>query len=150
MSLTGAPEGWSCLWHICSGCCWCQEGLGLSSQSGSTWSCIRGKATLRKLFLWSPALQSPGPPTLFTGSKFNYPPLCPPPVHSREGRTPSGWHWNVTGCCRTQHCPMEPPPSRQDHIPQLLHGYQGLLQPRHQAPQLKSIKTQMPIDYGTV
>lgn len=61
MSLTGAPEGWSCLCHICSGCCWCQEGLGLSSQSSSTWSCIRGKATLRKLFLWSPALQSPGP-----------------------------------------------------------------------------------------
>lgn len=92
--LTVAPKGWSCLCHVCSGCCWCQEGLGLSS----TWSCIPGKATHRKLSLWSPSLQSLGPSTLFTASKFNYPSPCPPPVHSRENKTLSGWHWNVTGC----------------------------------------------------
>lgn len=53
----------------------------------------------------------PWPLTLFAGSKFNYPSPCPPPVHSREGKTLSGWHWNVRGCCRAQQCLLEPPPS---------------------------------------
>lgn len=54
-------------------------------------------AANRKLFLWSPALQSSSISNAFIGSKFNCPSVCAEFGHSRGDKTLTRLYWNIPG-----------------------------------------------------